>query len=232
MEIKYMHLLEGAQKAEGIAVIIDVFRAFSLEAYMFAAGIKLSYPVESLDKARELKDKNPDYLLFGEREGIIQPGFDYGNSPSQILEMDLEGRTVVHASSSGTRGLVAAMASRAEEVISGSFVNAAAIARYLKAKAPETVTLVDMGWAGRYATREDTICASYLSALLSETEFREKDYVYEIYKTDGRRFFDPENHSSMPVEDFFLCLRPDIFDFVLKADNDENGLIMLQRFDS
>ena len=34
MDIKILHLLEGADQAKGLAVVIDVFRAFSLECYL------------------------------------------------------------------------------------------------------------------------------------------------------------------------------------------------------
>ena len=34
MEIRILELIEGAKKAEGLTVIIDVFRAFSLECYL------------------------------------------------------------------------------------------------------------------------------------------------------------------------------------------------------
>ena len=36
MEIRILELIEGAKKAEGLTVIIDVFRAFSLECYLYA----------------------------------------------------------------------------------------------------------------------------------------------------------------------------------------------------
>ena len=35
MKINILHLIEGAKKAEGLTVIIDVFRAFSLECYLY-----------------------------------------------------------------------------------------------------------------------------------------------------------------------------------------------------
>jgi 2-phosphosulfolactate phosphatase len=38
--------------------------------------------------AYELKQKNPGYLVAGERRGIKLPGFDYGNSP-KIENLDL-----------------------------------------------------------------------------------------------------------------------------------------------
>ena len=38
MEIEILHLLEGAKRAKGLTVVIDVFRAFSCECYMYEAG--------------------------------------------------------------------------------------------------------------------------------------------------------------------------------------------------
>jgi 2-phosphosulfolactate phosphatase len=171
---------------------------------------------------------NPDFLLFGEREGIIQPGFDYGNSPFHASKLNLQDKSAVHASSSGTPGLIAALDS-ADQVITASFVNAAAVARYIKTQNPKTVTLVDMGWAGRKETLEDKICACYIFSLLSGEEFRFPDYIYQIYQTDGKRFFLPENQPSMPPEDFFFCLRLNIFDFILKADLDKFDRIIIQK---
>ena len=37
-KISTLHLLEGARQARGLAVIIDVFRAFSLECYFYSSG--------------------------------------------------------------------------------------------------------------------------------------------------------------------------------------------------
>ena len=40
MDIRILELIEGAKLAEGLTVVIDVFRAFSLECYLFARGAK------------------------------------------------------------------------------------------------------------------------------------------------------------------------------------------------
>lgn len=45
MNIRILELLEGARQARGLAVIIDVFRAFSLEACLFARGARVIYAV-------------------------------------------------------------------------------------------------------------------------------------------------------------------------------------------
>ena len=102
MDIRILRLLEGAKKAEGITVIIDVFRAFTLEAYMFAQNAYSIRPIASLEEARELKQRDPEALLFGERGGARAEGCDFGNSPSSIFGTDLTGKRIIHTTSAGT----------------------------------------------------------------------------------------------------------------------------------
>ena len=40
MNIKILHMIEGAKQATGCAVIIDVFRAFTVEAYLMQNNAK------------------------------------------------------------------------------------------------------------------------------------------------------------------------------------------------
>ncbi|MCF7919529.1 MAG: 2-phosphosulfolactate phosphatase [Candidatus Cloacimonetes bacterium] len=231
MKIKILPLLEGAVRAEGIAVVIDVFRAFSLECYLYHLGVKEVIPVASLENALRLKRQHPDFLLFGEKMGLNQQGFDFGNSPFYAQQAELKGKSIIHSTSSGTRGLLTALASQAEIVITGSYVNAAAIARYILDQQPEKVTLIPMGWACEYVTQEDQFCAEYIISLLKSEPDPHPDYMIELYETDGKRFFNPENQQSMPIADFFLCLQRNIFDFILKAEQDKTGIVKLQKID-
>ena len=85
MNIEVLHMIEGAKAARGTTVIIDVFRAFSVEAYFLARGAEKIIPVGDKELAYKLKEENPDAILTGERNGVTLPGFDCGNSPSQLL---------------------------------------------------------------------------------------------------------------------------------------------------
>ena len=95
MEISILQGIEGAKAAKGLTVIIDVFRAFSLEAYLFDMGAEKILPIGNAETAYALKAENPDYVLAGERGGKIMPGFDTGNSPSQLSGLPVCGKTVV-----------------------------------------------------------------------------------------------------------------------------------------
>jgi 2-phosphosulfolactate phosphatase len=218
MNIQILQLLEGAREASGLTVIIDVFRAFSTACYAFDKGAEKIIPVDNIEKAYQLKKENPDYLLVGERNEMKPHGFDYGNSPTHLVNAQLKGKTIVHTTSSGTQGIAAA--ERADEIITGSFVNAGAIVRYIRQIQPETVSLVCMGYACSFPVDEDTLCAEYIR---NELTGRQNDFnkmVSIIEKGSGKRFFDPEKQEWSPSSDFEMCMKLNLFDFILKVYND------------
>lgn len=227
MKINILHMIDGAKKAEGLAVIIDVFRAFSLACYLSENGAQAIIPVGDIELAYRLASENPGYVLIGERKGRIQPGFHFGNSPSQILNADFTGKTVIHTTSAGTQGIVNAL--RADEIITGSLVNASAVADYIRMRNPEMVSLVCMGNEGVSHADEDTLCAEYIKSILEGKRLDIRQRV-ELLKTGGgSRFFNPENSKWAPENDFYLCTDINRFHFVLKAEKTTDGLIVLKR---
>lgn len=217
MEIKILQLLDGAKDARGLTVIIDVFRAFSTACYAFGCGASKIFPIGDIKIAYEIKSKNPDFMLIGERNEQKPQGFDFGNSPSQLLTANLAGKTIVHTTSSGTQGI--ANAKNADEIITGSFVNAGAIVKYIQQKMPETVSLVCMGYACEYPTDEDTLCAEWIKNELENKPNNYNEMVETIRRGSGARFFDPEKQGWSPQADFELCLKLNHFNFVLKVEN-------------
>ena len=228
MEIQILQLLEGAKKAKGLTVIIDVFRAFSTACYAFGKGVSKIYPVSGIGDALQLKAQNPDFILVGEREEKIIPGFDFGNSPSQIIRANLLGKTLVHTTSSGTQGIE--NAKNAAEIITGSFVNLNAIVQYIKLNHPSRVSLVCMGYACRYPTDEDTFCAEFIKNELEGKPNNFEKIVENLKTGSGARFFKPENQSWSPQKDFELCLELNRFDFVLLVGK-ENGVNYLRKIE-
>lgn len=217
MNIEILYLSEGAKRASGVTVVIDVFRAFSTEAYLYHRQVKEIIAVSEVIQAHTLKKEIPDAILCGERNGIILDGFDFGNSPSAVMKADLTGRTVIHTTSAGTQGL--SLVKNAECILTGAFVNAKATAEYIKSMNPEHVSLVCMGWHGNVNTEEDILCAEYLQALLQGKEHSNIDTLLQELKfREGKKFFDPKLQSVFPEADFWCCIRKDQFDFVIQAE--------------
>ena len=233
---KILHLLSGAKEARGLTVIIDVFRAFSLECYLYDLGAKLVRPVGSIEEAKALCEKIPGSILIGERQGIKVEGFDFGNSPSQVeAEKDrIEGRVIIHTTSAGTQGIVNAVG--ATEILTGSLVNAKAVAEYIRTAASKAkddsasrkeleVSLVAMGLSAKKQAAEDELCAEYIKSLVEENKilpaFEERRQ--DLKNHDGKRFFDPLLQEHFPEKDYYMCISQDRFPFVLRIGKDDLG---------
>ena len=231
MDIQILQLIEGARQAKGLTVVIDVFRAFTVEAYFARNNAAKIIPVGDIQTAFDYKTKHPDAILCGEREGVMIQGFDYGNSPSQLEHGDFTGKTVVHTTSAGTQGIANAI--HADEIIGGSLVCARAIAEYIRRKNPETVSLVCMGLMAAEPTDEDTLCAEYIKSLLEDKPLTDLEQrIARLKETDGAKFFDPAQQSVFPERDFHLSVQADTIPFVLRLKQDpDGGLAYMERID-
>ena len=228
-KINILHLIEGAKQAEGLTVIINVFRAISLECYLYDMGVKEIRPIGSVEDSFSLHEKMPDSVLIGERNGKKCDGFDFGNSPSTVLPEAVKGKTILHTTSAGTQGIV--NATGATEIITGSLVNAKAVAEYIKKKNPETVSLVCMGNAGVRPAAEDELCAEYIKSLVEGVELPDfEQRVEDLQRHGGEHFFDENRQEIYPKEDFFLCVQYDKFPFVIKIKKDEHGFLTSREF--
>ncbi len=228
MQINILHLIDGAKQAEGLTVIIDVFRAFSLECYLYHMGVKEIRPVETIEEAFCLRDKLENSLLVGERHGKKCDGFDYGNSPSSIVHNEVIGKTIIHTTSAGTQGII--NATGASEIITGSLVNAKAVAKYIVDKQPEVVSLVCMGNGGVRAAQEDELCAEYIKSILEGKELPNIGQLAEALKSNGgQHFFDEMKQEIFPQEDFWMCIKCNQFPFVIQIDKDNESYIACKK---
>ena len=224
MEIRRLSTVAGAREARGLAVIIDVFRAFTTAAHVMANGAEKIAPVLTVEESFRLKALHPDWLQIGEERGIIVEGFDYGNSPYDASLADFSGRTVIQRTGAGTNGVVNARG--AEERVLGSFVMAEAIVRYIKRKDPDVVSLVAMGNVGVEPNEEDESCAEYIEGRLrgEKPDFDEMRRRIRAAPS-GAKFFDPAR-PQFREEDFHLALELDRFGFVLMVEAAEILYVM------
>ena len=132
---------------------------------------------------------------------------------------------VIHTTSSGTQGIV--NAERATTILTGSLVNARAIAKYIIKEDPPEVSLVCMGGNGGIEPDvEDELCAEYIRSILLGKRLTDiEKRIYKMKDHGAEKFFAPEKQDVFPEQDFWLCTMCDRFDFVLKVEKDETGFI-------
>ena len=167
---------------------------------------------------------------MGEVGGAPIDGFDFGNSPSQMLRADpafFKGKTIVQRTSSGVQGVLAAL-TVADEVLLGSYALANPTAKYILFKSPELVSLVAMGWNLEAIAPEDECCGRYIAHLLGSGQYDHVQALREIVYHETAQKFLRRDVSYFPAEDPLLCLQRDLYDFVLRAER-KKGLVIIKK---
>jgi 2-phosphosulfolactate phosphatase len=222
MKIERLYGEDGAKKSKGLVIIIDIFRAANVAAYALSQGAEKILPVSTLEQAFNLKKKNPEYLLVGEVNGYKPEGFDYGNSPYELLQANIKNKSMIHRSTQGTQGLVNAL--NADEIIFGSFSVVSAIVKYIRKKNPSVLSIIAMDGE----SSEDDLFAGFLQEKIENKNPTIEPIVETLRKSP--RFADMLNPEmkQFPIEDFKLCLTVDAFNFIPIA-RQENGLLVVRK---
>ncbi|HEU0021200.1 MAG TPA: 2-phosphosulfolactate phosphatase [Dehalococcoidia bacterium] len=221
MEITVGSLVRDASEAEGTVIIIDVFRAFTTAAIAFDHGAAQITLVAEVEEALELQRQGIGDVLMGEVDGKRPEGFDYGNSPYEVSQVDFTGKSIVQSTRAGTVGVAAA--ARAEAIYLGSFVVAEATVKAILRDNPPKVWIIAMGDRGRWRSDEDEHCALYLRNLL-QGRHPNVEAVRSLIMTAGdtQKFFD-ENQPQYHPKDVELALQVSRYPFAMKVTR-ENGL--------
>jgi 2-phosphosulfolactate phosphatase len=132
--------------------VVDVLRATSTIAQALAAGYRRVLCCAEIEDALALRAEIPDSIVGGERKAVQVEGFDVGASPREFLEPRAE--TLILSTTNGTRAILET-AQRCEEVVLGSLLNLAAVARVAGAR---DAVIVCAGFQGAFAL-DDAYCA-------------------------------------------------------------------------
>jgi len=217
MEVLVDSLLTGAERARGNVAVIDVFRAFTTAAVALANGASQIVMVGTIEEALALRSSGAAQVCMGEVRGRKPVGFDFGNSPSELLDTALSGTTIAQQTSAGTQGIIAS-AGGADRLYAASMVTASATARALRAGTPDRITIVAMGDNGTIRTNEDELCALHLQNLL-EGRPGDPEAIRRLILAGGEaeRFRDPAR-PHLPLGDLDIALEIDRYAFAIRVE--------------
>ena len=214
---------DGCESARGICVVFDVLRASSVEVHLHMVGAKRVFPQESVEETLKMKRENKDVILLGERDGEKIQGFDFGNSPSEILSNaeKIKNKICYHNTTAGTQAFNKCLQNKnVKEVLISSPNNLGATIKYLKKYLyKENICLVAAGSLS-YCLEDFLVCEYLKSILMGEKPKMSMEEIAEkVKKTTGAKFF--QKMSCYPPIDFGICFQLDIYDKVLKLVNGE-----------
>jgi len=154
-----------------VVVLIDALRASTTIACGLAAGASWVIPVLTVDEALVLRQQR-GYLVAGERGGAKIEGFDFGNSPTELLahRAELRGRPLVLTTSNGTRCVRIALDAGAPAILAAAPPNARAAMRAasdMAASLNRDISLLAAGLDDK-ANDEDTFTVQALLQILEQ----------------------------------------------------------------
>lgn len=219
MEFDYVDN-ETCSNATGVVVVIDVIRAFSNAAYAFSVGAESITLVSGVEEALALRKEIPGSLVMGEVGGLPPEGFDFGNSPTEIVQQDLRGKHLIQRTGAGTQGAVRSQ--NAGKLFAASFVVAEATVRAIRALTPSKVTFVI---TGRDFYGEDCICAEYLEARLKDETPDPRPFLERAMNANEIRLMPPEIFPNI-TSDIDYCSRLDYCNFAMPISREYGRLVM------
>ena len=223
MEIRMGSLLRGAQEAEGTAIIIDVFRAFTTAAIAFSRGVEKIVLVAEIEEALQLRNEGVGQVCMGEVAGKRPEGFDFGNSPYELSQADVAGKTLIQSTRAGTVGVAAA--GKADQIYVGSLVIADATVKAIGRDNPDIVSIVAMGAEARVRADEDEQCGLYLRNLFQGRR-PSHDSVRSLILSgeEAQKYGDPDR-PHFRSEDREAALQIDTIPFAIKVNREEGMLV-------
>lgn len=156
----------GPAEVHGRTVfVVDILRATTVMCAALCHGAKALIPVASAEAALKLAETigRTDVLLAGERNCLRIPGFPLGNSPLEMTENTVRGKTIIVTTSNGTKALLACQGAAAVYPAAAANLTAAAERVREATENGERVLIVCAGRNGAFAL-DDAYCAGRLLA--------------------------------------------------------------------
>ena len=220
-----------------VVVVIDVLRATSTMVTALNNEATSVISVMEIERAVSLKKDDQNSLLCGERNGIMIPGFDRGNSPMEFK--DTFGHNLIFSSTNGSRTIEKSKESK--KMFLGSFLNAKSLATTLMNDHSKDEILIACSGKLGHACIEDTICAGYIINCLTEIKdeaisFKlddaakiSKDY-YSSNKEDISKPIKGSEHGKYLIsinmeKDIDYCCQKDLIKIVPFYDKDKSKII-------
>jgi 2-phosphosulfolactate phosphatase len=160
-------------------VAVDVLRATSTIVVALSRGAESIYPCAEIEESQEYSGRT-NFLLVGERKGQIIEGFDHTNSPYDMSQLDLTGKSIVLTTSDGTR-LIKNSAEAPVQLI-GSTLNYEQIAKSILAIGGNWA-LIGAGSSGDFRPEDRVGCALIGKSLIDSGSYCADNIVVGFIKT-------------------------------------------------
>jgi 2-phosphosulfolactate phosphatase len=223
----YLSPKENIENHE-VIILIDTFRATTTINTLFNYGVKEVFVTDDIEKSYDLK--KIDYILCGERKSEKISGFDFSNSPSEIIDNknDFKNKKVVLNTTNGAKTFRKINA--ISNVIAYSLVNLKTVSERINDYSD--VGIVCSGLYDNYSL-EDHYTASKLIQILYDlfpikNDATEMSYRMNFSKNVINKARHYHNLMKLDLQkDIDLCLQESIYNIFPYSDKKSNIFKMI-----
>ena len=201
------------------AMVIDILRATTAMCAAMHHGAKAIIPVASAEEALRLAQTigSADVLLAGEQHCVRIPGFTLGNSPLEMTEAVVRGKTLIVTTTNGTKALLACQGAAAVYPTAAANLGLAAEKGREVLERDGDLLVVCAGRSGGFAL-EDAYCAGRLAAAVLGSPRARRGLndaalaALDLVRRSGDRWERPRARSRAGRELVRLGFRDDVAD--------------------
>ncbi|TGG88275.1 2-phosphosulfolactate phosphatase [Geotoga petraea] len=196
-----------------IIVLIDTFRATTTINTLFHLGAKEVLMTDDIERSFELKESG--YVLCGERNSQKIKGFDFSNSPSQLLKQEdkIKSKKVLINTTNGSK--VFRSVNKNSNVIALSLTNLKTVINRIEIYSD--IGVVCSGLNGNYSLEDYYTAYRLIKNIYSKypdtNDATEMSYKIDLSKDIIKKAKHYKNLKELKlIEDINLCLNESIYD--------------------
>jgi 2-phosphosulfolactate phosphatase len=199
--------------------VIDILRATTSMCAALNHGAKALLPVVATEEALRLAQTigSTDVLLAGEKNCVRIPGFHLGNSPLEMTEAAVRGKTLIVTTTNGTKALLAAQGAAAVYAACAANLTLAAEKAHEALERDGDVLVVCAGRDSSFSL-DDAYCAGRLAAAALNSRKPRRGLndaalaSLDLVRRYGDRWERPLSYSRAGRELIRLGFRDDVLD--------------------
>ncbi len=225
--MKKISIYQGKQSLDNanVNIVIDVLRAFTVSDYAFQQGVKHIILAANNSQAFALRDENT--YLSGEKNGYKITEFDYGNSPYELSQANLQHKTLVQKTTNGVAVTLDSL--NATYIFVTGYSNAFTTAMHAcHLDACTNINII----ASHPSGDEDLACAEYIKKIIlndyDDLQSLEEETVYRILNSKAASKFQDEKNKEFSILDLSLCAVKSKNNFVMKVENKQSMVTIVR----